>query len=577
MFKAYKKFFNFSITHKKAWIQGIVFEIIRCIFEALQFFALAIALKAILGSDAKLSWALASFAIMLVSLIGSSLMWKLAHKKEGIASYRTCEEKRVEIGQRMKYMPMGFFNKNGLGKITAVATTTMEDLEAMSFSIIVRTLVGVIHAFVLSVGVLIFDWRIGIIYVIGTMLFLIINGRLLQKSQEVSPIRLAAQGKLVDATLEYIQGMGIVKAFHLSKNANSTIETTISETEKQNLIVEKLRIPYIALENCVLYTTSTVAAFTAITLYLTGSIELLICLFMLISSFMVYIQLEVAGKMFFMLPMIDASIDRVEEISKSPIMDIAGVDITPKNLDIEFKNVSFSYSGRKVINNISLKIPQGTTTAIVGPSGGGKTTLCNLIARFWDVDSGCVSLGERNVREYSLDSLLSHISMVFQDVYLFNDSIENNIKFGNPSATHEEVVVAAKKACCHDFIDALPEGYNSVIGEGGSTISGGEKQRISIARAILKNAQIIILDEATANVDPENENHLQQAIFELTKEKTVIMIAHRLKTVRNANQIIVLEAGKIVQSGTHDALITEKGIYKDFVGEREKIGSWKIK
>lgn len=249
---------------------------------------------------------------------------------------------------------------------------------------------------------------------------------------------------------------------------------------------------------------------------------------------------------------------------------------TPKDTTIELQDVGFSYGDHRILNHVNLTIPAKTTTAIVGPSGSGKTTLCSLIARFWDVDEGCIKLGGTDIREYKLDSLLSNISMVFQNVFLFADSIENNIKFGKPNATHEEVVRAAKSACCHDFIMALPNGYDTVIGESGATLSGGEKQRISIARAILKDTPIIILDEATSSVDPENEAELQQAIEKLTEDKTVIIIAHRLKTVRNAQQIVVIANGGIVQRGTHQELMEQPGIYADFVNVREKAINWKL-
>ena len=238
--------------------------------------------------------------------------------------------------------------------------------------------------------------------------------------------------------------------------------------------------------------------------------------------------------------------------------------------------MNFSYGSRPILKDVSLIIPDRTTTAIVGPSGSGKTTLCNLIARFWDVDGGRVTIGGRDVREYTLESLMEQVSMVFQRVYLFADTVENNIKFGCPGATHEQVVEAAKKACCHDFISALPDGYNTVIGEGGATLSGGEKQRISIARCLLKDAPIVIFDEATANVDPENEDQLQRAMEALTREKTVLMIAHRLKTVRGADQILVVDQGRVVQKGTHDELIRQAGIYRDFVSERTESSRWTL-
>ncbi len=246
------------------------------------------------------------------------------------------------------------------------------------------------------------------------------------------------------------------------------------------------------------------------------------------------------------------------------------------SLGIVFDHVNFSYEDKPILRDISVTLPNQTSTAIVGPSGSGKTTFCNLVARFWDVDSGSVKIGGTDVRDYTLESLMDQISMVFQTVYLFADTIENNIKFGCPNATHEQVVEAAKKACCDDFIEALPDGYNTVIGEGGASLSDGEKQRISIARAMLKDAPIIILDEVTANVAPENEDRLQKAIEALTRNKTILMIAHRLKTVRSADQILVLDGGKIVQQGKHEDLIAQPGIYADFVGGKQESASWKL-
>ena len=326
----------------------------------------------------------------------------------------------------------------------------------------------------------------------------------------------------------------------------------------------------------VLRLASVAIMFCSILFYLQGSMTLVYCLLMCVASFLIFSELEAAGGKSFALRLIESSIDKVNAIDDTPVMDLSGKDIAPKDTTIELQNVGFSYGDHRILNHVNLTIPAKTTTAIVGPSGSGKTTLCSLITRFWDVDEGCIKLGGTDIREYKLDSLLSNISMVFQNVFLFADSIENNIKFGKPDATHEEVVRAAKSACCHDFIMALPNGYDTVIGESGATLSGGEKQRISIARAILKDTPIIILDEATSSVDPENEAELQQAIEKLTEDKTVIIIAHRLKTVRNAQQIVVIANGGIAQRGTHQELMTQPGIYADFVNIREKAVNWKI-
>lgn len=577
MIHSFRKFFEFAGRQSRNWYLGLFYEIIRCILEALQFAALLVVLDGLVHDNITAQTALQAFGIMLVSVIGTAIFWYLAHGKEGEGSYRMCEDKRIQIGNRMKYMPMGYFNSHSLGNLTSVSTATMSDLESMSFAVIVRTLVGVIHASIFSVAMSYFSWKISLIFLTGVILFMVINTMLLRCSKRLSPIRLDAQTEFMDAVLEYIQGMNVVRAFHMAKQSNTTLEKSIDETQRKNQLIERQRIPYIAAEQVVLRIASATAAFCSIALFINGTLELTYCLIILVSAFMVYSQLESAGEMFFMLSMIDASIDRVEEINQSPQIDIDGKEQTPDRLDIEMQDISFSYGDKKVIDHVSLTIPQGTTTAIVGPSGSGKTTLVNLIARFWDVDSGSVRIGGIDVKDYKLDSLMKNISMVFQNVYLFPDTIENNIKFGSPNATHEEVVKAAKTARCHDFISALPKGYQTVIGESGATISGGEKQRISIARAIMKDAPIIILDEATANVDPENEAELQKAIEALTQGKTIIMIAHRLKTVKNADQIIVIDRGKISQQGTHDELIKQAGIYADFVGMREKAIGWKIK
>lgn len=576
MFDAYRRFFAFAGKQAGTWKKGLVFEFLRSIFEAFQFIALLIVLRALVEQNVTAATAWVAFGTMAVSVAGAALFWYLAHNSEGQANYRMCGDKRIHIGERMKYMPMGYFNSQSLGALTAAATTTMEEIEGMSFAVIARTVVGIIRTLVFTVAILCLDWRVGIVFLLGALLFLWVNAGLLKKSRQLSPERIHAQTALVDAALEYIQGMSVVRAFRGSRAAEKTMNEAIGQTEQKNFKLERKRIPYNVLEQIVLRVAAVVAILLSIWLFLQGSMSLFTCLMMTVSAFLVYSELESAGEMFFMLPMIDASISQVDAIDQAPRMDEGGSVRTPQSRDITFDHVDFSYGDRKIIQDVNFTVPEGTTTAIVGPSGSGKTTLTSLMARFWDVDSGSVKLGGIDVKDYALDSLMSNFSMVFQAVYLFNDSIENNIKFGKPDATHEEVVAAAKAARCHDFISALPEGYDTVIGEGGATLSGGERQRLSIARAMLKDAPIVILDEATANVDPENEADLQEAIEALTGGKTIIMIAHRLKTVRRANQILVLEHGRITQRGTHEQLIQEPGIYADFIQVRQRAANWKI-
>lgn len=576
MIQAFKRFFQFAGAHKRQWYIAIVLEFLRCIAEAIQFFPLFIVLQNLIANTMTASIAWLSFALVALSVVLQAILHYASHKLEMRACYLMLDDKRISIGERMKYMPMGFFNDRSLGNLTAICTSVMEDLESMAGAIVVRILAGILHAIVFSIGFMVIDWRIGLIFLAGTVVMLFVNSRMLAMSRKYSPERLSAQMKLVDGVLEYIQGMSVVKSFNLVGRTGTLLENVIDETEAQNFKLEKKSIPYTIAQQVVLRLFAVAAIASAIVFYLSGTMELFVCLLVVIAGFLVYGQIEAAGALSFMLPMVDASIARVEEVDSTPYMDEGTAVSVASSCAIELDRVSFSYGDRTVIDDVSLAIPECTSCAIVGPSGSGKTTLVNLMARFWDVDAGRVSLGGSDVRDWTFDALMANFSMVFQDVYLFNDTIENNIRFGRPDATHEEVVEAARAAQCHDFIAALPQGYATMLGEGGATISGGEKQRISIARALLKDAPIVFLDEATANVDPENEAELQAAIEALTAEKTVVMIAHRLKTVRNADQILVVDKGRIVQRGTHDELMAEGGIYEDFVRMREKAIGWKI-
>lgn len=574
MISTLKKILDFSGDEKKNVYHSIWVSFLFAIFHMFQISAIYFIVKAIVEKDMSMTWT--ALILLVVSIVGRSVANYYSQLQQCHASYFMVANKRVEIGEMLKKIPMGFFNENNIGEVVGISTTVLEDVENTAAMVMVNTLSGFINTIIFTIMILAFEWRIGFIVAIGCLLYLFVLSKMENKSRSVLPKRQKASAKLVDAILEQIGGMSVIKSFNLTGKGDEKARGAIENSRKINLDCEKLFTPYTILQNILLDLFSILIIGAGIFFYLNGELSFLNTVMTIIISFLGFSQIKMAGSATTALRVVSGSIEQTKKLEEFPQMDIEGKEINPNNFDISFENVEFSYSNKKILDGISIDIPQKQMTAIVGPSGSGKTTFCNLIARFWDIDKGKISIGGYDIKEYSLESLMRQISMVFQNVYLFQDTIENNIKFAKPDATHEEVVEAAKKACCHEFIMKLPEQYETVIGEGGVSLSGGERQRISIARAMIKNAPIIIFDEATANVDPENEDKLQVAMEELTRNKTVIMIAHRLKTIKNANQILVLANGKITQVGTHEELIKTDGIYKNFIEARQIAANWKL-
>lgn len=519
---------------------------------------------------------------IVIGLIAGGLILRmifkyLVYRLQSTAGFEFVARERIALGDRLRNVPMGFFHDNSVGDITATVTTDLNFLENYSMHILDKVTTGVLSMIVMAGCILAFDWRIGLIFVAGILLSFPIYSHMQKKGKALSAKRQKIQSEAVAATLEYVQGISVVKSFNMCDKNLSDIEDAYESNAAASYGVERVFTPLNMTYSMVFRISACMIMLCAGILAVGGDLSFANLAVILIASFTIFNPIEVMGQMTTMIRTMDAALDRVERIKQAKKIDENGRDIPLDSFDIGFEHVSFAYeNGNPVLKDVSFSIPQGSMTAIVGPSGGGKTTITRLIARFWDVQEGSITIGGHDVKEFTCDSLLKNMSMVFQNVYLFHDTIENNIKFGCPDATHEQVVEAAKKACCHDFISALPQGYDTVIGEGGSTLSGGEKQRISIARAMLKDAPIILLDEATASVDPENEVHLQQAISALVKNKTLIVIAHRLSTIRDADQILVVDNGKIVEKGVHAELIQQKGIYQKFWNIRQKARNWKL-
>ncbi len=577
MIQIFRRFFAFSgKENRHKFIRSIFLGVLKAIFEAMKIPAIAVTLHGVLSGDLTVQHILLSFGIMLLSVAGNAFANYRSTMLQCEAGYGTCADKRIEIAEHLKYLPMGYFNRNSLGYITSVATNSMEALADVATRVVMMVTQGILTTIFVVLMILLFDLRIGGIAVLGVLLYFVINSLLQKKSKTIAPLKDSSDRKLVEKVLEYVQGIAEVKAYNLTGKKSRALNEAIDENSAANTKAEMAFVPIMFLQNLTAKLLGVVVAIISVAFYLNGTMELLNAVVMILAAFILFGALDTAGNYSALLRNVDLYVGKAQAVLDMPTMDIDGKDIIPSSYDIDVENAEFSYDKRKIIDGVSIHIPQHTTTAIVGPSGGGKTTLCHLISRFWDVDKGCVKIGGVDVREYSMDSLMRNFSFVFQSVYLFQDTIANNIRFGQSDAPMEKVIEASRKACCHDFIMALPDGYDTVIGEGGASLSGGEKQRISIARAIMKDAPIIILDEATANVDPESEQELTAAIEALTKEKTILMIAHRLKTVRHADNILVIDKGRIAQSGTHEQLMEQGGIYRRFVESREQAVGWKV-
>ena len=571
-----KKIWHFAGEEQGNIRKSMILGFFYAVFHMFQIAAIYVVVLALVGGSTDSAPAWQALGLLLASILGRAVLNRFSQLQQTHAGYFMVADKRISIGDKLKRVPMGYFNDQSLGELTGITTTVLDEVESTGPMVLVSILGGLINSAVMLLCVLFWDWRIGLLALAGMLVYLALLSGMEKQSAKIAPKRQRDEARLVEAVLEQLQGMSVIKSFNLTGKGDKRVRQALEDSRANNLAVEKLFTPYIWGQEMVLHLFSVLILAASVGLCLTGAMSLANALMAVIVSFLIFSQIQSAGSGVSALRLVGSSIDHANQVDDIPEMDQRGTAIRPESHEIVFDHVNFSYGSRPILKDVSLIIPDRTTTAIVGPSGSGKTTLCNLIARFWDVDGGRVTIGGRDVREYTLESLMEQVSMVFQRVYLFADTVENNIKFGCPGATHEQVVEAAKKACCHDFISALPDGYGTVIGEGGATLSGGEKQRISIARCLLKDAPIVIFDEATANVDPENEDQLQKAMEALTREKTVLMIAHRLKTVRGADQILVVDQGRVVQKGTHDELIRQAGIYRDFVSERTESSRWTL-
>ena len=586
MFKTLKRIIGWCGEFKGKLYAGFVFSFFSHLFAAMPVMVAAYTVGLLLASAQKETafdrkWAGISFVVIALLVILRFFFDYMRSRFQEAISYELVAKDRLAIGDALKRVSLGYFQKNSTGDILNSITTGLNTLENMGIRMIDNFVGGYLNFLVIFLSLLVFSPLTALTSLAGaavSFLFLLLVSK---HSVRNAPREAEAGRKLSGAVLEYARGLPTVKSFGQGGASMQSMKEAARENRDIRLKIEYGFTPANCGHLLALKTASVFLAAAACLLCFAGSMEMPVMLMFMFFSFGIFGSLEPVSDSAHVLGIINTAMDQIGALKEGNYIDRDGKDIVLSDFGIEFCHVDFGYeevnnAGRTVLKDVSFTIPEKTSTAIVGPSGSGKTTICNLIARFYDVQAGSIRVGGHDVREFTCDSLLKNISMVFQNVYLFHDTIRNNIRFGRPDATEEEVIEAAKAARCHDFIVSLPQGYDTVVGEGGGTLSGGEKQRISIARAMLKDAPIVILDEATASIDPENEHLIQEAISELTRGKTIITIAHRLATIENADQILVIDGGTVAQKGTHKELLEQEGTYREFVRIREQAEGWHI-
>ncbi len=581
MFQTVKRIIDWCGDFKGKLYLGFVMTFFSHIFAALPLALAAYTVGQLIecqksGAAFDTAWIWKVIVIQVVLVLLRFLFDYFRARLQEPISYQLTARDRLAIGDALKRVSLGYFQSISTGNILNSITTGLSTLENMGIRMIDNFIGGYLNFLVIFLGLALCSPVTALIALAAAALSLCFMLVISHYSRVNAPVEAQANRDMTGAILEYARGLAVVKSFGKSGASMDAVTRAVRDSKNIHLKIEWGYVPANALHLLALKCGSAGLALAAGLQFLRGDMGFSMMLMFVFFSFSIFASLEPISDSAHTLGVIDDAMNQLEALQSENFIDADGKDIPLSHYDIAFHNVNFGYDSRQVLKNVSFTIPERTSTAIVGPSGSGKTTICSLLARFYDPQSGSITVGGHDLREFTCDSLLSNISMVFQNVYLFNDTIRANLLFGKPDATEEEMIDAAKKARCHDFIMALPNGYDTVVGEGGGTLSGGEKQRISIARAMLKNAPIIILDEATASIDPENEHLIQHAISELTRGKTIITIAHRLATIQNADQILVVDDGAIVESGTHEALIAQDGLYRRFMQIRQQAEGWHI-
>lgn len=572
MFALISRMLRLSGRYKKRIQLAFVCAFVEQILSKMPIFFAFLVLAGFASGTMSGARCLAVGAILVCVVVLQAVVHYASDRLQSAAGYMIFADQRIALADHLRRLPMGYFTAGNIGKISSVLSSDMVFVEEVAMSTIANMMSYLLSAGVLMVFMFWLDWRLGLIALAVTLLANVVARRMNAVSLKEAAARQEQGERLTDAVLSFVEGIGVIKSYNLLGAQSAALTENFARSRDVNASFERRMTPWTT-GLSILYGAGIAAIFgLAVYLEQTGALSLAYLLGVLLFVFDLFGPLKALYGEATRLTVMNAALDRTCDVlveTELPDTGTAHLPETTSGDEIVFENVSFSYDGKSdVLHDISFAMPPRTMTALVGPSGGGKSTIANLLARFWDVGTGCVKIRGVDIRDVPLAELMDQISMVFQRVYLFQDTIYNNIAMGRPDASEEEVFQAAKKARCYDFVTALPDGFQTIVGEGGATLSGGERQRIAIARCILKDAPIVILDEATASVDVDNERYIQEAISELVRGKTLLVIAHRLHTIRDADQILVVAGGRIAQRGNHASLSDQPGIYQDFVQKR---------
>lgn len=576
MFEAIKSVWNFSEKRQGSLVKILILSFIEGIFVMLKMIAIILAVNAMFNSNLMDNYIYKVMILGIVCIIGVFGLGYFIQLGSVSVGFEMAKDKRLYFGSLFKKLYLGFFSKNSVGNINSTLTTSISTVEQVAPIILIHVIGGILSAISIVLGFAYYEWQVSVVIFAGILTYLFVVNYQMKISRSEAPKRQLAQTKLTESAIEFIQGISVIKAFGMGEK-DERVKKDIDGSCVNNINLSEKSIPSSIGAGLTIQLFEIMIISYAFFMWNSGEISPQKAINLLIMSFVIFQSVSQAGSILSMIGLLDSSLKDISSMENAEEIKVLSPIQNIKSNEIEFKNVSFSYGKGEVLKGISVALKPNTLTAIIGPSGSGKTTFCKLIPRFYDVSEGEILIGGAKITNISTEELMKNISMVFQNVYLFEDTIMNNIRLAKPNASDEDIISAAKKARCHDFIKSLQKGYETKIGEAGSTLSGGEKQRIAIARAILKDAPIVILDEFTSALDVDNERHILQAIDNLVQNKTVIMIAHRLETVRKADNIIVLDKGKIAQEGTHNELITQDGIYKSFISIRERANKWSFK